>query len=326
MRDIVKSLTEVFGPSGRESKIRELLIKLIKDYVDGYEVDRVGNLIAWKGNGEKPVVFVAHMDEIGIVVTNKIKDGFYRIEPVGGVSPYAALSRRFLLEDGSIGVVGYEHETREDAKKNLSNLTFDHLYLDTLGEDIELGTFGVYHASFHENDCFWISKAMDDRIGCAVLVELVRRIENPKRKFYIAFSIQEEVGLVGASVLAYPLDVEESIAVDVTDSGDVPKGFKRHAMKLGGGPAIKIKDRGSISDRRIVDKLVDVAKQKHIPYQLEVLTFGGTDASALMRTKEGIPSATVSIATRYIHTPGEVVHKVDVENTVKLLIEYVQAV
>ncbi len=326
MDEIVKALTESFGPSGRESKVRELLIELIKDPVHGYEVDKVGNLIAWKGEGGKPIIFVAHMDEIGIVVTNKIKNGFYRIEPVGGVSPYVALSSRFVLEDGTIAVVGYEHETAEEAKKNLSNLTFDHLYLDTLGKDIELGTFGVYNRGFHKNGDLWISKAMDDRIGCAVLVELVRRVEKPKRKFYVAFSIQEEVGLVGASVIAYPYDVEEAIAIDVTDSADVPKGFKRHSMVLGEGPAIKIRDKISISDRRIVEKMVEVSKKNDIPYQMEVLTMGGTDAGALMKTKGGIPSATVSIPTRYIHTPGEVVSAKDVDNTVKMLLEYIQAV
>ncbi len=324
--EVLKTLSEAFGPSGREGRVREIIIDLIKDHVDGYEVDRVGNLVAWKGSGGEPVVFVAHMDEIGIVVTSEIEKGFYRIEPVGGLSPYTALSRRFVLEDGSVGVVFVEHETAEDYKKNLSSLTFDNLYLDTFGREVKIGTFGVFDSEFIRSGSILSGKAMDDRVGVAVLVELVRRLEKPVRKFYVAFSIQEEVGLVGASVLAYPLDAEEAIAVDVTDSADVPKGFKRHAMKLGKGPAIKVKDRMSISDRRIVDKLVEVAENVGIPYQLEVLTLGGTDAAALMRTREGIPSATVSIPTRYIHTPSEVVSEEDIENTVKLLTEYVQRV
>ena len=326
MIETIKILTESFGPSGRESKVREILIEMIKDHVDGYEVDKVGNLIAWKGNVGKPVVFVAHMDEIGIVVTNEIREGFYRIEPVGGVSPYTALNRRYVLEDGTVGVVGMETETVQDAKKNMTNLSFDALYLDTFGKRVDISTFGVYDSYFYQNGDFLVSKAMDDRVSCAVLVEMVRRLKEPKRKFYIAFSIQEEVGLVGSSVLAYPLDVQEAIAIDVTDSADSPKSFKRHPMVIGKGPAIKIKDRYSISDKRIVDKLIRVAEDKGIPYQLEVLTFGGTDAAALMRTREGIPSATVSIPTRYIHTPNEVVGKDDVENTVRLLIEYVRAV
>jgi len=326
MMETIKTLTESFGPSGREEKVREILVEMIKDHVDGYEIDKVGNLIAWKGNGGEPVVFVAHMDEIGIVVTNEIREGFYRIEPVGGVSPYTALNRRYVLEDGTVGVVGMETETMQDAKKNITNLSFDSLYLDTFGKKVNIGTFGVYNSYFYQNGNYLVSKAMDDRISCAVLVEMVRRFEEPKRKFYIAFSIQEEVGLVGSSVLAYPLDVQEAIAIDVTDSADSPKSFKRHPMVIGKGPAIKIKDRYSISDKRIVDKLMKVAEDKGIPYQLEVLTFGGTDAAALMRTREGIPSATVSIPTRYIHTPNEVVGKEDVENTVRLLIEYVQAV
>jgi putative aminopeptidase FrvX len=323
---IIKTLTETFGPSGREDEIRKKIIDLIKDHVDGYEIDKVGNLVAWKGDGGKPIVFVAHMDEIGIAITNEIEKGFYRIEPIGGLSPYTALGKRFVLEDGTIGIVGMEHETLEEYKKNISNLNFDHLYLDTMGKKVSIGTFGVFESRYHSDGNLMVSKAMDDRIGVAALVELAKRIENPKRKFYIAFSIQEEVGLVGSSVVAYPLDVEEAVAVDVTDSADTPKSFKRHAMKLGKGPAIKIKDRMSISDKRIVDKLIEIAEREKIPYQMEVLTLGGTDAAALMRTREGIPSATVSIPTRYIHTPNEIVHKKDFENTVRLLIEYVQKV
>lgn len=326
MIETIKALTEAFGPSGREDKIRNLIIEMIKDHVDGYNIDKVGNLIAWKGEGGEPVLFVSHMDEIGIVITNEIKEGFYRIEPVGGMSPYSALSRRFIFEDGTIGVVGIEHETFEDYKKALSNLTFDHLYLDTMGKKVKIGTFGVYLSSFYENGDLMMSKAMDDRSGAAVLVELAKKLKNPKRKFYVAFSIQEEVGLVGASVVAYPMDVSEAIAIDVTDSADTPKPFKRVSMKLGKGPAIKVKDKMSISDKRIVDKLVEVAEKEKIPYQMEVLIFGGTDAAALMKTKDGIPSATVSIPTRYIHTPSEVVSKKDFENTVKLLSAYVQRV
>ncbi len=326
MVDTVRSLTETFGPSGREEKIRSLIIDMIKDHVDGYEIDKVGNLIAWKGEGGEPVMFVAHMDEIGIVITNEIREGFYRIEPVGGMSPYSALFRRFVLEDGTIGVVGIEHETAEDYKKALSNLSFDHLYLDTMGKKVRIGTFGVYDSSFRESGDLMTSKAMDDRSGVAVLVNLVKILKNPKRKFYVGFSIQEEVGLVGSSVIAYPVDVSEAIAVDVTDSADTPKAFKRVPMVLGNGPAIKIKDKMSISDRKIVDELLNTAEKEGIPYQMEVLIFGGTDAAALMRTREGIPSATVSIPTRYIHTPSEVISKSDFENTVRLLSAYVQRV
>ncbi len=326
MVETIRKLTETFGPSGREEKIRNLILEMIKDHVDGYEIDRVGNLIAWKGEGGEPIIFVAHMDEIGIVVTNEIREGFYRVEPVGGMSPYSALFRRFVLEDGTIGIVGVEHETADEYKKFLSNLNFDHLYLDTMGRKARIGTFGVYDSSFVENEDLMMSKAMDDRSGVAILVELVKNLENPKRKFYVGFSVQEEVGLVGSSVIAYPVDVSEAIAIDVTDSADTPKAFKRISMKMGKGPAIKVKDKMSISDRRIIDRLVKVAEEEGIPYQMEVLIFGGTDAAALMRTKEGIPSATVSIPTRYIHTPSEVISKSDFENTVKLLSAYVQRV
>ena len=325
MSDIVKELTETFGPSGREDEVRKRILKALEGHVDGYNADNVGNLVAWKGEGGRPVMLVAHMDEIGLVVTHDMGKGFYRVEPVGGLSPYTALSRRFVFENGVVGVVSLEGESLEERKKNLSKLSFDHLYLDAFGKELDVGTFGVFDSGYEETDEYMVSKAMDDRVGCAILVDVARRLEKPSRKVYFAFSIQEEVGLVGASVVAYPVEVEEAIAVDVTDSGDTPKGIKRHAMVLGKGPAIKIKDRASISDSRIVNRLKELARSRGIPHQLEVLTFGGTDAAALMRTRSGVPSATLSIPTRYIHTPSEVVHKEDYENAVKLLLEYVRA-
>ena len=330
MRELVRKLTEAFGPSGREDEIRNLILEEIKDHVDGYKVDKVGNILAWKGKGERKVLLDAHMDEIGVVVTNIDENGFLRIEPVGGVSPYTIFRKRIRFERVT-GVVGIEGETPDEIEKNLSKMSFDKLYVDIGAKNREeaeklapIGSFGVYDSHFVEVSGRFVSKAMDDRIGCAVIVEVLKRVKNSDITLFASFSVQEEVGLVGASVVAYDIMPDEAIAVDVTDSADTPKAIKRHPMVLGKGPAIKVMDKASISDKNILEKLINTAEKKGIPYQMEVLIFGGTNAAVLQRTRYGIPSATVSIPTRYLHTPSEMVEPSDVEGTIELLASYLE--
>ncbi len=330
MKELIKKLTETFGPSGREDEIRNVILEEIKDHVDGYKVDKVGNILAWKGQGEKKILLDAHMDEIGVVVTNIDENGFLRIEPVGGVSPYTIFKKRIKFEK-TAGVVGMEGETTDEIEKNLSKLSFDKLYVDIGAKNREeaekivpIGSFGVYDSYFMEVGGRYVSKAMDDRIGCAVIIEVLKRVKSPNVTIFASFSVQEEVGLVGASVVAYDVMPDEAIAVDVTDSADTPKAIKRHPMVLGKGPALKVMDKASISDRNILERLINTAEKRGIPYQMEVLIFGGTNAAVLQRTRYGIPSATVSIPTRYLHTPSEMVEPSDIDGTVELLVAYLE--
>lgn len=330
MIDLIKELTESYGPSGREEEVQKVVLKHLEGHIDGHRFDPLGNLLVWKkGKSDKKVLLDAHIDEIGLVVTNIDDKGFLRIEPVGGVSPYTYVGHRVRFPKAT-GVVYYEGETPEEQKKNLSNLTFDHLFVDIGACDrkeaesiVPIGTFGVYDSYFYENGKYLVSKSMDDRIGCAVLVEVFKNLKDPRHTVIGSFSVQEEIGLVGASVAAYDFSPLLCVAVDVTDSADYPKGLKRHAMALGKGPAIKIKDRASISHRKVVELLEQAAQKAGVPYQKEVLTFGGTNAAVLQRTKEGIPSATLSIPTRYVHSPSETVSLNDVESAVKLLVSFI---
>jgi len=330
MIDLIKELTESYGPSGREEEVQKVVLKHLEGHIDGYKYDPVGNLLVWKrGKEDKEILFDAHIDEIGLVVTNIDDKGFLRVEPVGGVSPYTYVGHRVKFPKAT-GVVYYEGETPDEQKKNLSSLSFDVLFVDIGASDrreaeklVSIGTFGVYDSYFYKNGNFLTSKSMDDRIGCAVLVEVFKNLKDPKHTVIGSFSVQEEIGLVGASVSAYSFSPQVCIAVDVTDSADHPKGLKRHSMALGKGPAIKIKDKMSISHRHVVEMLEQAAQKANVPYQKEVLTFGGTNAATLQRTKEGIPSATLSIPTRYLHSPSETVSLSDVEGAVELLISLV---
>ncbi|MEN2984473.1 MAG: M42 family metallopeptidase [Dictyoglomaceae bacterium] len=326
MKDLVRKLTQTSSPSGRESEIRNVILDEVKDFIDGYEIDKLGNLIVWKkGRSDEKLLLDAHMDEIGVVATYIDDKGFIRIEPVGGISPYNLLGSTISFPNVK-GIVGVEGETQEDLTKNIRELNFDKIFVDIGVGDKERaeelvppGTFGVYDAPFIDLGERIVSKAMDDRIGCAIIIEVLKR-SKPYHNLYATFSVQEEVGLVGASTVAFNIKPDMAIAVDVTSYSDTPKGNKRMSLILGKGPAIKIKDSASISDRRVVEKLRSLAEKNNIPYQIEVLLRGGTNAAVLQTTGEGIVSGTLSIPTRYVHSPHEMVDLKDVENAVKLLI------
>ncbi len=327
MKELIKNITELYGPSGREHEVREFIKKEIKDYVDEIKVDKLGNLIAIKkGTSGKTVLFDAHMDEIGVVVTHIIDGGFLKIEQVGGQFPLNLVGARLNFK-GRIGVVGIEGETDKELRENYKNVSLDNMYVDiavSSKEEAEnyapIGTFGVFADGFVDYGKYCLSKAMDDRIGCATLIEAIKQMKNNQHTIIFAFTVQEEVGLVGAFVSAYDYNVDRAIAIDVTDSLDTPKALKRMSMRLGNGPCIKIKDLASVSDREVVDWIKDTAVNNNIKYQLEVLTLGGTNAAGYQRTKAGIPSCTISIPTRYIHSPHEMICCTDVENTVELIL------
>ena len=168
-----------------------------------------------------------------------------------------------------------------------------------------------------------MSKAMDDRIGVAVLIETLRLLTETPNQVFFVFSVQEEVGLRGATTAAYRLDPDIGIAVDVTRSGDTPKGIKMD-VSLGEGPAIKVRDGGMLSDPRVVDWMVATAEKGKLPYQLEVLEAGTTDARAIQLTRAGVPAGCVSIPCRYVHAPSEMVDFEDVQNAVRLLLALVE--
>lgn len=327
MKELIKKLTEAKSPSGRENEIRDIIIDEIKDYVDEYKVDKLGNLMAIKkGKSDKTILFDAHMDEIGLVVTHITDDGFLRVEPVGGVNPRVLIGTKVQF-NGHIGVVGFEGETMEEYVKNMNNINFDILFVDigvNSREEAEkiapIGTFGTYYAHFNDLGDKVISKALDDRIACAIMIEAIKKIDKPGNNLIFAFTVQEEVGLIGSSVAGYNYDIDMAIALDVTAAADTPKAFKRMSMKLNEGPCIKIKDGYTVSDKFVVDTLKKAAKENNIKYQMEVLLFGGTNAGGYQTTKSGIPSGTISIPTRYIHTPHEMVSMFDVEETVKLVL------
>jgi tetrahedral aminopeptidase len=327
MKSLIQKLVEIPGPSGYETQIRSVVRAEIESYVDELQVDTLGNLIARKGQGGADgikIMLAAHIDEIGVMVTQVDENGFVRFTTLGGVRPYTCVSGRVCFLNGVSGVIFME--PLDDMTKVP---TIDQLYIDiglsgNHNAPVKVGDVAVFDRPFLDLGERLVSKSMDDRIGVAVLVETLRLIKDTPHQLYFVFSTQEEVGLRGATTAAFGIDPDLGLSVDVTGSGDTPRRTKvRMEVSLGKGPAIKVRDGGMLADRRVVDWMVRGAEKLGLPYQLEILEGGTTDARAMQLTRAGIPAGCLSIPTRYIHSPSEMVDFNDVRQAVQLLIELV---
>ncbi len=282
----------------------------------------MGSLIALKkGNGRgKKIMLVAHMDEIGLMVTHVDQRGYARVTPLGTVFPLYAVGQRVRFADGRVGVLDVDR--RDDATKVP---TFEQLDIDLGAKDkkscpVSVGDVAVFQPHMADLGERLVATSLDDRLGCAMLIEVLRRIKSTPHDVYCVFSVQEETTSVGARTTAFSIQPDVAIAVDVTSTGDTPKALPM-AVELGKGPAIKVRDAGTIADPRVKRWMVQRAKEAKIPYQLEILRDGSTDAEAIQPSRDGVPSGGLLVPCRHIHSPSELVNLTDVENGVKLLVE-----
>jgi endoglucanase len=327
MKNLIRKLVGETGPSGYESRIRDYVKEEVEGLVDEFRVDNLGNLIARKGdkaiNGLR-IMVAAHIDEIGIMVSHVDDQGYIRFMPIGGMNVKVCLGSRVRFLNGKLGVIG-----SEPAVGGSRAITFEQLFID-IGWDgqgdqpVKVGDVGVFEGGMLEMGERIVSKALDDRISVAVLIETLRRMDADKvqspHEIYFVFSVQEEVGLRGANTAAFGIEPDLGLAVDVTRTGDTPKGAKME-VSLGKGPAIKVRDQRMISDPRVVRWMVDTAQKAQLPFQLEVLERGTTDAGAIQLSRAGVPAGCLSIPCRYLHTPSEMVDYRDVQNSVALMIK-----
>ncbi len=316
--ELLKTLTQAFGTSGNENNICEILKANAKNYCDEISVDALGNLIAHKKGSGKKVMISAHMDEIGIIVTFIDKNGFIRFSNIGGLYTKQLVGRRVRFENGTIGVIGSEEEDFEK-KAELSKLFIDigEKSEDNTKKYVNIGDMASFEGDYYENSNIVISKALDNRVGCYILLEAMRDTKTDN-DLYFVFSSQEEVGLRGAKASAYSINPDYAIAVDVTDTGDCPSA-PSNCVKLGGGAAIKIMDRSVLCDSYVRGFMIDIAKENNIPYQLEIMTDGGTDAGAMHLSRSGVKTGGISVPTRYIHSPSEMASIGDIKNCITLL-------
>jgi putative aminopeptidase FrvX len=321
MKSLIKKLVETTGPSGYEGQIRALIRSEVEKFADEIRVDPMGNLLVRKGakgKGGARVMLSAHMDEIGVIATHIDENGFVRFAAIGGVYPAFCIGGRVRFTTGSAGLIGVEKEFMRDKTPALDNLYIDLGATSRETCPVKVGDIGAFERPYIEMGDRLVSKAMDDRIGVAVLIETLRTFETSPHEVYFVFSTQEEVGTRGAMTSAYGIDPEIGIAVDVTLTGDTPRGSKME-VSLGKGPAIKVRDSGMLSDPRLVRKMVETAEKDSIPYQMEVLEGGTTDARAIQSTRSGVPAGCISVPCRYVHSPSEMVDYNDVINSVRLL-------
>ncbi|MCX8153922.1 MAG: M42 family metallopeptidase [Candidatus Bathyarchaeota archaeon] len=341
LSDNLEKLSNAYGVTGREDEVRNLLIKLIKPYVDEVSLDRLENVIAVKkGRRASPkVMLAAHMDEIGLMVKTITKDGFLQFVKMGGIDDRILLAQKVLVctKKGLLhGIIGSKppHIQKEEERKKIVN--YDELFIDigagnredAEAKGVKIGDPVVFDVKYTKiNDDVVIGKAFDDRVGCAIMIEVLKILEKTDCTVYAVGTVQEEVGLRGATTSAFGIDPDVGIALDVTVAGDVPgvKEFESN-MKMGKGPALTVADAGLITHPKVLRLLLDVAEENKIAYQLETGLPGTTDAARISLTRQGVPSGTVSVATRYIHSPTGMLSLRDAENAAKLVAAAIQKI
>lgn len=324
MKDLIKQLTEAYGPPGYEQAVRDLIKNQVTPYADRVETDPLGNLHVIKerrGATEGvTIMLAAHLDEIGLMVSHIDEHGFGRFTPLGGVHPETLVGNRAIFTNGALGVINIEKwPLNDDLDQSHRKLYLDFGVSSKKDAPVRIGDVAGFERPFVDLGDTLVAKSMDDRIGCAILVETLKQLEQTRHEVHFVFTVQEEVGLRGATTAAYKVHPDISIAVDVTDSGDLPE-RKHFDVKMGQGPAIKVMDRGMLAHPGLKRWLVETATKHKIPHQLEILTLGTTDAKAMQLAHEGSAAGAVSIPCRHVHTPSEMVSYSDVQHTVKLLL------
>ncbi len=324
---LLKELCFTPGISGREQRVAEHIRKKIEGNVDEVSVDALGNLIAHKkGSGSKKIMLCAHMDEIGFLVNFIDDKGFIRVAPIGGIGFADYAYSKVVSENGVLGVMSPDDGTK------IEDIKADKMYIDigagsraAAERRVKIGDFFTPVPDLYKLSGKRIAgRPLDDRAGCAVLLEVAQKLCNVKTNadIYFVFSVQEEVGCRGSIPASYAVSPDEAICIDVTAVGDVP-GAKPMACALGKGVAVKIKDSSVICHEEIVNALINIAKDNGIPTQREVLLYGGTDTSSMQTAGMGAKAGALSIPTRYIHSGAECCDMGDIEACIDLLVAYI---
>ncbi len=336
--ELIKALTALFGPSGCEDAVRNFIASEIEGDCDGYCEDRVGNLIAKiRGRGmdydpENPrrILLSAHMDEVGLMVTEITEEGYLRFGNVGGIDPRVLSGRHVRINDKAPvqGVIASKAIHLQTPEERTKVLPVRQLYIDIGAKDradaetmVSIGDWGVFDSdfvSFGKDGCMMKAKALDDRVGCALLIEIMRELKHSPRDLpfdvYFAFTRCEEVGISGASVAAFGIAPELAIVLEATAIHDLAGVPVRSCVgKVGEGGLLSLADAGTIYDRALVDYALRTAEQNDIKVQIKRALTGGNDAAHIQRSLAGIRVMALSLPTRYIHSASNVAAYADYE-------------
>lgn len=331
MKELLRELVETPGVSGNEHRIREKIEEKVEDHAGEIETDNMGNLIARKGNGDKTLMIAVHMDQIGLTVQTIDENGFIRFSKVGGVTTQSLMNQRVTIhgeDEDTTGVIGMKPPHLMDKEKRESLPEEEQLFIDIGAGDreeveeagIRVGDYITFEREFSElQEDYVTSLAMDNRVGCAAGIEALKRFDEDY-ELAVVFSTQEEVGLKGAKTAAFGVDPDVALAVDVSIAGDVP-GIDAQESDLEVGEGVEItmvqsKGRGLITPETVKDWLRDTAEDKDHDYQPGVWEGGATDAAKIYLVREGIPTGSIGVPLRNMHSATEVLKISDLEDTV----------
>ena len=322
--ELIRELSLAFGPTGCEDEVARIIGSKISDLADSIKLDRMGNLIARMtfGNGSKKLMVSSHMDEVGFMVTEICEDGYLRFDTVGGISGSVLAGRRITLGgknekvNGLIASKAIHHKSKEDREKVLSA---EKLYIDIGAANkeeaeryAEIGSFATFDSEFvlfGTNERRVKSKALDDRMGCAAMIEVIDSLAKDRPSIdldvYFCFTVREEIGLSGALTAANTIAPNFALVLETTAIGDIADASpEAHVADVGGGGVLSLMDRSTIYDRKLVDFLLNTAKQNDIKTQIKRYVSGGNDAGSIHKTGVGVRTAALSVPTRYLHSPA----------------------
>lgn len=334
MKELLKELVETPGVSGSEKRIRELIKEKIEDEADDIEVDNFGNLIASKGEGDKTLMVATHMDQIGLTVKHIDENGFLKFSKVGGVTLQSLMNQRVTVhtDEGNVkGVLGMKPPHLMDKEEQDKLPEKEQLFIDLGAEDdeeveeagIRVGDFVTFEREMEElQQDFVTGMAMDNRVGCLLGIEALKRF-NEDYELAVVFSTQEEVGLKGAKTAAYKVNPDVALAVDTSIAGDVP-GIEAHESDLSTGDGVEItlvqsEGRGLITPETVKEWLLDTADEDNYDYHRGVWEGGATDAAKIYLVKQGIPTGSLGVPLRHMHSSTEMVKMSDIETTAEFL-------
>lgn len=334
MISLIKELSLTDGASGREERVRRLIVKKLPEGID-FETDSMGNLIVHKKGEKRPknkVMLCAHMDEVALIITYVCDDGLLKFDAVGGIDPAVLIGRTVRLEDGTVGVIALKHIhlCEKDEKNKIPKLS--ELFIDVgfsskeeTQRHVLPGDIAYFNSDFVEfgtGNSRIKAKALDDRVGCAFMIKLIN--SDWPYDIDFAFTVQEEIGARGALTATYALDPDIAVILEATTAGDICGVEKeKRACLLGEGPVISYMDRGTVYDYNLYRRAMKIAEESSITAQTKTLVAGGNDSQAVQRVGDGVRVMAVSVPCRYLHSPVCVIEKIDLEMTEKLLFKLV---
>ena len=333
---LLRQLCEMHGIPGREEDVRDFILEQVKEHVDDYQIDAMGNLICRQTSEDSSewMMVACHMDEIGFYVRYIDPKGFLWLQPVGGFDPRNLFSRRVVVKTKTGQRIGTMnpctppiHVAKPEDRKKVPEVKQFYIDLglpaEQVHKEVRIGDPVSLWQQFEDIGNYVSCKAMDNRIACWVGINLLKAKKKLAKNLAVVFTVQEEVGVRGAMTSAFTVNPDISVAIDVTLACDTPHtDAEDHISVLGGGACIKVMDSLSISCYKLVDRFVELAQENEIKYQMEVLPRGGTDAAGLQKAGTGSRAITLSVPTRYIHTITETIDPNDLRATLALLTKF----